>query len=178
MIESGRPQIAAFDPETGELHWISTLDLAPQPGDGLESVDLPDEYEAGKWVWDQESRSMVPNLEEIRKAAWDRLKAVRYQKMAVAPTPWGEFDADEVGKANITGMATSLMLMGDQAPETIAWRIHDNTTATLTRDEFFNASLLVSQHVASIYAQSWALQEQINAAETIEDIEAVQWPDA
>lgn len=127
----------------------------------------------------------VDDLERLRALRWGQVKVAREQRLLTAPTPFGVFDTDEISKGRITGQIASLRELGDldlALPDTIVWRLHDNSFATMTVTEFRQAALLCAQHERDVLAASWSLEAAIAAASDRAEIEAVDvdagWPDA
>jgi hypothetical protein len=51
----------------------------------------------------------------------------------------------------------------------------DNQMKTFTKTEFIQAALAVAAYRSSIYARSWEIEAQIDAAETVEAVAALTW---
>lgn len=161
--ETGQVQIVGSLDGYGEPDWI-TVGEAPA-GARPEYLEVID-------------GQVVENLALARARRWEAIKAVRAEKLLVAPTPLGTFDSDETGRSNINGQVTAILALGADAPAEITWKMHDNSFATFTAAQFVQAGLMVSEHIANVYATSWQLEQALNAAATLEEIEAVEWPAA
>lgn len=143
--------------ETGAL-------VFPEGYDPAEIEALPDGY------WE------AAELSSAKAAKWAEIKAVREHRRIVVATEFGVFDADEIAKTNLLGKLKSFDLLAEQAPANVTWKLHDNTLATLTRAEFESACLQVLAGIEAAYETSFALEAQINAAVTIAEVEAIEWP--
>lgn len=131
----------------------------------------------------------VPDAVPLAPGYWDAvdLAAARAQKKAeiksqravhefggLSVAPHGTFDTDPESQRKINGSVTMATLLG--AAFTIDWRMADNSIVTLDHDGMIAVGLAVGQHVSACQDQKNILDAQIDAAETIEDIAAVQWP--
>jgi hypothetical protein len=142
------------DPETSVAQW-------------LVSTGAP--FAGGSAIADAETDI---NIAKLKKGA--EIKVAREIAMATSVTAFGSFDTSPDGKMNITGAAASLIILGEAATD-ITWKMSDDSIKIFTPTDFLHASLLVSQYVSGIYAQSWALQTLIDDAATVADVEAIVW---
>lgn len=114
-------------------------------------------------------------LEAARARAWIRVKAAR----AIAEVGTFNYDGGiyDVDSTRITGAVTLAMLakMHD-TPFTMAWTLADNTVRELDGDQFIALGVALGQYVDGIYGTARALRVAIEAAPTIEAVDAVVWP--
>lgn len=96
-------------------------------------------------------------------------------------TPSGRVDSDPVSVRNIMGsyQSAALALM-TQTPLSVGWRLANNTMVSLDAMGMIGIGNAVLTHVKDCYAQSWALKQAVEDAETVEEVEAVKitegWP--
>lgn len=153
--------------------------------EGLLTLELAEPLPEGDWH--VEAGALVPGLldlrtlEERRAARWEQIKAARAAaETAPLPTPYGTFDCDPVSQARIANAALLMQTQADQlqpgeAP-TVDFTRYDNSVVTLTAGQMVEVALRMGAQVQAAFATGRALREQLDAAATIEQIEAVAWP--
>lgn len=96
---------------------------------------------------------------------------------AGVPTAKGVMDSDPASLLKLTGSVQMAMLaIQNDEPFAIGWTMQDNVTVEHNADELIAAGQLVGQHIVACHAISVALKAAVDAAETIEDVEAISWP--
>lgn len=92
---------------------------------------------------------------------------------------WGGsgFDSDAISQQRITG-AVVLAMLASAAGQSFsqAWTLADNESRTLTGADMLAVGMALGAHVGGTHAIATELREQINAATTFEEVEAVTWP--
>lgn len=135
------------------------------------------------YVLDSDAQAWVlpgdlTELKLAKQAQWSKIKAGRAGGIgATLATPYGEFDADAESRTNITD--SILMLQALNAEEGIAeidFTLADNSVATLTLVQMTHVGLLLGQQVQQCHATSRVLRAQIESATTIEEVQAINWP--
>lgn len=133
-------------------------------------------------VWNPQAKEWADprTLSQIQGAKWAEIKEAR-EASKVSPlldTPFGIFDADALGAANIkdtlNGLA-ALALLGSSVP-TIEWTLADNTAVSLTHADLATVGALLLQRTNDAYEIARVLRERIYAATTPEEVQAVVWP--
>lgn len=122
------------------------------------------------------------DLEAARASRWAAVKALRNaHEYGGCETPLGAVDSDETAKLQISGAVQMAMLsiqFGE--PFSIEWTMLDNSTVTHSAAQMIALGVAVGQHVVSCRTAATALRTAINAATTIEEIEAIDietgWP--
>jgi hypothetical protein len=61
-------------------------------------------------------------------------------------------------------------------PYSIVWTLTDNSRRTLDGDQMTALGVAMGAYVDGIYATARALRDQVDAAATIEAVEAIAWP--
>ena len=86
---------------------------------------------------------------------------------------WGSyvFDADATARANVAAKAVQLLL--DPAITQVGWKLKDNTLASIPVADFKQVALDMTLYMENVYQQSWALKDQIDAAATLNEVEAI-----
>lgn len=80
--------------------------------------------------------------------------------------------------ANINGqVSAALVLKGRGVTQAVLpFRAQSNITHNLTPDEMIDMGMAVGEFTADQYMKAWALKEQVAAATTAEELDALVWP--
>lgn len=129
------------------------------------------------------SYSYEPLVEDLAIAKEKKIFELKQEReLAIdAPltTPYGVFDNAKEDRDNITD--TFLLLQQLEAdntsgtPITVNFTKLDNTTATLNLTEIRNIALLMGQKVQLAYDKGRTLKTAVDAATTVEEVNAVVW---
>ena len=84
------------------------------------------------------------------------------------------YDTDAVSRDNITGTLTAVQA-GVPLPDGFTWRSEDNQDIPMTVGNLAGLSAVVLAHVNTCYQRSWALKAEVDAAETVAEVDAVVW---
>lgn len=94
------------------------------------------------------------------------------------PTPFGVFDTNIDSQRKINGACTAAMALGTSY--SVNWRLSNNSFITLNNEDMITVGLLVAAHVDACQQRKNALDSLIDAATTLEDLEAIDvnigWP--
>lgn len=161
------------DTTSGEVQYVASLagvavdeyvvlelseDRAPE---GLEEVD-------------EKGNIFVP-LASLQDAAWEKAKAAREDKLAMAVTPFGPAQTDLESMVKINGLVSmALIAKGAGLPFQETFTMADNTEVSMDADQVIRFGVAVGQHVAGVYA--WAREQRaaIYAADaTLDSVDAV-----
>jgi hypothetical protein len=117
-------------------------------------------------------------IEGARVRKWAEMKAIR-QAIFDAPlvTPYGTFDSDARGREGIKEavlLANNLTALGLDTP--IRFTLADDTRPEFTAAEIVQVGLLLAQKVQGAYDTGDTLRQAIDAAATIEAVNAITWP--
>lgn len=87
------------------------------------------------------------------------------------------FDSDQrsTDRIQIAALAAQTALMTSQ-PFSIDWTAKDNSVVTLDAQGMLGLATAFAQYGATLHATAKALKAQVDAATTVEKVEAVQWP--
>lgn len=132
-------------------------------------------------IWDFASRTWINprTLPVLKLIKWEEIKALR--ELAIeAPfaTPFGTFDGDSKARKDITD---TIMLMQNaesfgMGPQTTDFTLADNSVAVgLTTAQMVQVGLLMGAKVKAAYDRGRVLREQIDAAQTKEELSAITW---
>jgi hypothetical protein len=114
-------------------------------------------------------------LEVAKDRAWTAVKAAR----ALAEDgnfmyAGGSYQADKVRINGAVQLAVLAKSAGTPFSET--WTLTDNTVRVLDADQVIALGLALGQYVSDLYATGRALRAQIDAAETVDQVNAIRWP--
>lgn len=147
---------------------LNTKELVPYPPKPHNFSQF--NYLTLKWV---DPRS----LEQIKEAKWEEIKAKRTNAEYAGFTWDGSyFDSDATSQNRINGAVTlALLSLQNQQPYEITWSLANRTFRTLTAQEMISVGLALGTHVQTNFNKGQALQVQIDAATTKEEVDAIHW---
>ena len=160
--------IASDEVVSDETHFVNveskTLERFP---------DKPSECH----VWNWTSRSWVfsdaalTQEKERRRAEITRLRDA--EERGGFPAFGKVFDSDPTSVQRISMAAQAAQLA--PAGFSIEWTCQDNSIITLSRDQLIQMPLIMAQASNALHEKARTLKAQIDAATSIEEVEAVAW---
>ena len=153
------------DPATGQV-----VDYQPP---------APADDELRTWAWDDATRRWVaqPTLAALKLEARERIKAAREAAISEPKdTTHGTFDATLEARSNLAGvvaMAQTADKLG--LPSTVSYTLADNTRPEFTLAQIESAALQVGAQVQAAYDHADGLFQQIDAAESPAELDAIEW---
>lgn len=123
------------------------------------------------------------SLEEVQGLAWERIKQIRAEKRAegIQHTFPGSIegsiqirDEDITNLLSIHAAATTALIM--QQSGSLPFTDSGNITHMLTPEQAVGVTMAAFSHGALVHVTSQTLRAQIDNAETVEAVIAVQWP--
>jgi hypothetical protein len=118
-----------------------------------------------------------PTIEEIREARWIQIKAARdAAQFGGFELNGNRFDTDADSQRLITGsVVLAQVALAQSLPFSITWTLEDNSTATLDAEGMIGVGVALGVHIEACYAAGRAAREAIEAAETAEEVAAVEF---
>lgn len=125
------------------------------------------------------------NLNAIRakkKAQIDQWRIAAEQAGMSYEFPGGELDIvqlrDERDRTNITALVTNALILQGQGvtDPVLVFRAQSNTSYQMTPAQIIAMGAAVGVFGSQMYQTGWGLKEQVDAATTAEQIEAITWP--
>lgn len=117
-------------------------------------------------------------LEGSKLSKWTTIKNHR-DWLEYAGFTWDNstFDSDPQSQSRIQG-GVQLALMAQQSnqPFSINWTLKDNTVRTLNIQDMLAVGQALASHIQTLHQTSRTLREQLNAATTVEQVQAIGWP--
>lgn len=143
------------------------VEMASLPPDDISISDS-----SGNWV---ESEDLLKDkFERVKATKLDELNSTfeRVSNHAHCTSSAGfEINADETANRNISSLIIAMEATGQ---ETVQFCAFDNTFHAVTLGQLRTMQLEIIANAQAIYAQKWAWREQINVAETIEALDAIE----
>lgn len=163
---------------TGDRHYVAGGEVrAFTDQEFFAKTNLP----AG-WVWTMPGRIAVDarSVGDAKSAAWERVKAARHAVEHGGFTfDGGRYDSDVRSAQRITAASQSALAQvrgAAAASYSVNWILADNTIRTLDGAGIIGLATALAAHANAAFTVSSALREQIAAATTVEQLDAIQWP--
>ena len=114
-----------------------------------------------------------PTLDEVKAQKIAELKSIRDTK-EVEPirTDKGLFDYDEKARDRIKDAMVALKYSSK-----IEWTLADNTDVSVSQLDLENVILAVASRSNDLHIKYRELKQRVNAAQTVEKVEAIVWGD-
>lgn len=120
----------------------------------------------------------VPSLAEVKQSKLDELDfAFRqwYEKDATVVSSLGFVaDSDSRAMMDVSGLITVLESQPKSSRSTVSFMDHDNVAHDLTLDGLKTVQLEIIQNGQAAYSQKWAFRTQIESAESVEALQAIE----
>lgn len=118
-------------------------------------------------------------LEAAREKTWETIKAKRdAEETKLLVTPHGTFQADVKGRKNIESAVSMLRAKQELGMEaTIDFTLADDTSVNLGYEQMLTVGLLLGQQIDSAHQISRNLRILKDAAQTVEELALVVWPE-
>ena len=123
--------------------------------------------------WYLSGHAPVQPLEEARAAKLAEINAAFTTASETArclSSSGFEINADETANRNISSLIIAMEATGD---ETVRFCAFDNTFHEATLTQLKTMQLEIIANAQTIYQRKWVLREQINAAQTVGELEAI-----
>lgn len=130
--------------------------------------------------WDWQLKTWTANLALAKQQQWARIKTERDEREAAGFPYLGKvFDSDQRSHSRITTAAQAAQAALDAGqPFSIDWTTADNTVITLDAQQMLGVPVAFAQFGNALHQSARSLREQIDAATTVEQVQAIVWPSA
>lgn len=139
----------------------------------------------------------LDGIEAVRLKTWVKFKNLRNSKeYAPVTTPKGMFDADPDSQRRIIGagvlaivervqwLTASMQQIAEASNVTLSdipttgseWTLYDNSAVELTPDDLLFLGQAMGLQIKQAHAEGRVVRSQIESADSISDLNAVQWP--
>lgn len=154
--------------------------LSPSPDCGLTVEEIAaKDVPAGVEYTIMDAEEIQPDIVELRANKWAQIKAER-DRLEQSGVPYlGKIlDSDTVSvqRIAIAVQAAQAAIAAGQ-PFTLEWTTQDNTPLTMNAGQVVGMSVALAMYSDSLHQAARALREQIEAAETVEELEVISWPE-
>lgn len=156
----GLTVLSDFKPELS--HWVKDgviVSRGDRPSPAYEF-----NYQAEEWQH---------QLAEGQAIRWQAIKDARDNE-EFGTFEWNEhiFQCDEVSQRRIQG---AVQLAAIDSSMTLDWTLADDTVETFTAADYVGIGQALANHVSQCHERGRILRQQINAATTEEELEAIVW---
>lgn len=125
-------------------------------------------------VLDQATFTWVLDLPRARETARQRITAARNAEEGQGFLAYGKlFDSDAAAVQRILGAAQAAQIVGESFE--IEWTCADNSTITLDYAQMIALPAVMADAANAMHVKSRSLKAAIDAAQTIEEINSIQW---
>lgn len=127
-----------------------------------------------KFADETTDEDFLPSLEAVKKNKIIELKMLRDDKEVEDISVSGHlFDYDEKARERINAAIIALDLTGG----TITWTLADNTDTEVTANDLRYVIAMVAQRSNILHVKYRTLKEQVENAQTKQEVEAITWSD-
>lgn len=141
----------------------NVLSAPPRPGKGYE--------------WDWQAKAWLLEISSARSVVWDAVKIARNGR-EFGPFTWGghvfDGDIDAQRRINLAVLGAQVALAAGQ-PWSVDWTLADNSFVTLSASDMVGVAEAMGASINAAHEWARGLRIQIDAASTIDELEAV-WP--
>jgi hypothetical protein len=116
----------------------------------------------------------LDRLKQMKKAEVNEERGERLSTLTV-DLDGMTFDADAQARESIMGTVSAINSGVIPVPDPISWRDVNNVTQSLTHLKLLELAGLIFAAVQTVYQTSWTLKSNVDAAGTIEAVNAITW---
>ena len=117
-----------------------------------------------------------PTLDEVKTEKIAELKVIRDAKeVEPVQTSKGLFDYDDKSRDRLSIARQSLA--DNPSVESIVWTTADNQRVAMTIDDFAEINSMAAYRSNQLHVKYNDLKAEVNACETVEEVEAIHWPE-
>ena len=147
---------------------------------GHDFVYVPDDLDLSTGLWKvvagelQALPEPVVSLENLKLRKWRVMKLARdAEEFGGLVFQGNTYDTDALSQQRIQGASQLATL---DAITEIDWTTADNTTVTLTKADVINLGVTLGAHITTAHERGRIVRQQIEAATTEAELEAITWP--
>lgn len=149
---------------------------------------VDDKQYAACAVWCNENRATIedkgdyfevvaipaPPLDEIKTLKWNEIKSARDKaEQAGCPYMGSVLDSDSLSVQRINTAVQAAQVVGESFA--VDWTMQDNTVIHMTYADVLGMPAALAVFSNDLHQKARGLREQINEAETVEEVEAITW---
>lgn len=171
---------------TGDISPLDGVWLIPGGCTEVEPPEIPEGkaayYINGAWQLQdiaEPEKEPEPTLEELKASKWAVIKNIRDRlEQSGVPYMGKTLDSDTVSVQRIAiAVQAAQAAIAANLLFTLAWTMQDNTAVEMDAAQVVGMSVALAQYSDDLHQIARALREQIEAAKTAEELEAIKWPE-
>lgn len=122
--------------------------------------------------------SVGQTLDQAKLRRWSEIKSIRTSVEFGTFTCNGNvFDGDQTAQPRIIGaVQLANMAIATSQPFSVDWTLHDNSVVTLSATDMVAVGQALATNVVYAHTVGRSLRAAIEAAVTVAEVQAVQWP--
>ena len=118
----------------------------------------------------------APTLDEVKDTKINELKSIRdFKEVEPVRTGKGIFDYDDKSRDRLAIARQSLA--DNPSVESIVWTTADNQRVAMTIADFAEINSMAAYRSNRLHVKYNDLKAEVNAAQTVEEVEAITWDD-
>lgn len=160
------------------------VEILPENSTYLEPLTEKEGYKVKfkgeNWIYEEIPQPPNPTLAELKLAKRSEINAARDQAEQGGFEYMGKiFDSDPISCQRIScaAQAMQMAIMSEEVP-TITWTCQDNSTIDLTAQELLGLVVALAEWSNKCHQKATGLKAQIDACESVEELELIQWEEA
>lgn len=115
-----------------------------------------------------------PTIEEVKQAKWEEIKARRdAEEQSGCPYMGSVLDSDSLSVQRINTAVQAAQVVGESFA--VDWTMKDNTVIHMTYPDVLGMPAALAVFSNQLHMKAREKRDQINAAETIEEVNAIEW---
>lgn len=116
----------------------------------------------------------APTLDEIKTLKWEEIKKYRDNaEQSGCPYMGSVLDSDRLSVQRINTAVQAAQVVGESFA--VDWTMQDNTVIHMTYADVLGMPAALAVFSNDLHQKARGLREQINEAETVEEVEAITW---
>lgn len=128
---------------------------------------------ADRYFWDSVTEELIPDITPTREEKLKEIKDAfqQEQQSGHITSSFGfEVNADDIALRNINSLIDML-----NDVDTVQFRDYNNEFHTLTKADLITLKQEIIQYGLGLYQKKWTLEQQIEQAQTKEELEGIKW---
>ena len=131
-------------------------------------------------LWKLSAADLRSILDDAKARKWAQIKTdrIRAEDAGFTVEGLGKFQSDADSRQKIVGAGLAAKIAKDEgAPYSVDWTPADNSVVTLNADQMIAVGQDLLVHLDAAHQRSRLLYQKIQDAETVEEVNAIQWVD-
>jgi len=128
---------------------------------------------ADRYFWNSETEELIPDITPTREKKLKEIKDAFQQEQQsghITSSLGFEINADDIALRNITSL---IDILNDE--DIVQFRDYNNEFHTLTKADLITLKQEIIQYGLRLYQKKWTLEQQIEQAQTKEELEGIKW---